>query len=118
MVKGYKTVNIKEEVISRIRDLEENKKEIEEDRFNLAGFVANVLLSYEEREKELAYYKREFANSVGDATKIGFEEGRKEGEKGSKELSDKDIKRVAAEMLLEIGMHIENGIAKGIKDLR
>ena len=37
---------------------------------------------------------------------------------GIKELSDKDIKRIAAEMLLEIGMHIETGIAKGMKDLR
>ena len=51
MVKGYKTVNIKEEVIKKIRDYEENKKEIEEGRFNLAGFVSRVLIEYMNKEK-------------------------------------------------------------------
>jgi undecaprenyl pyrophosphate synthase len=60
MVQGYKTINIKEEVIEKIRDLEENKKEIEEGRFNLAGFVSKVLLeeltqavkeTFDQREK-------------------------------------------------------------------
>lgn len=46
MVKGYKYINIKEELIDRVRNLEENKKEVEEDRFNLAGFVTKVLLGY------------------------------------------------------------------------
>ena len=49
-----------------------------------------------------------------------LERGSKDTVKASSKdtVSDKDIKRIAAEMLLEIGMHIENGIAKGIKDLR
>ena len=50
MVKGYKTVNIKEELIDRIRNLEESKKEIEEGRFNLAGFITKILLEYMNKE--------------------------------------------------------------------
>ena len=51
MVKGYKTINIKEELIQKIRNLEENKKEVEEGRFNLAGFITKVLLAYPWKEK-------------------------------------------------------------------
>ena len=51
MVQGYKTINIKEEVIYRIRDLEENRNAIEQDRFNLAGFVSRVLLEYMSKER-------------------------------------------------------------------
>ena len=51
MVKGYKTVNIKEEVIEKIRSYEENKEEIEQNRFNLAGFVTKAVLEYMNKEK-------------------------------------------------------------------
>ena len=46
MVKGYKYINIKDEVVDRIRTSEENKKEVEEGVFNLAGFVTKVLLGH------------------------------------------------------------------------
>lgn len=46
MVKGYKYINIKDEVVDRIRNSKENKKEVEEGTFNLAGFVTKVLLGH------------------------------------------------------------------------
>ena len=46
MVKGYKTINIKEELIEKIRNLDENKKEVEDGRFNLAGFFANAAIEH------------------------------------------------------------------------
>ena len=59
MVQGYKTINIKEEVIYKIRDLEENRNAIEQDRFNLAGFVSRVLLEYMNKEKTGKEQKKE-----------------------------------------------------------
>ena len=75
MVKGYKTVNIKEELIDRIRNLEENKKEIEEGRFNLAGFVSKVLLEYmdkEEKEKKEILLLKEGMEELTHAVKETF----------------------------------------------
>ena len=107
MVKGYKTINIKEELIDRIRNLDENKKEVEEGRFNLAGFFANAALEHINR-KPIGLTNEKYKDIVPTVF-------HKEGVVG---LSDKDVKRIAAEMLLEIGMHIETGVAKGVKDLR
>ena len=59
MVKGYKTINIKEEVVEKIRNYEENKEEIEQNRFNLAGFVSRVLLEYMNKEKTDKEQKKE-----------------------------------------------------------
>jgi len=59
MVKGYKTVNIKEEVIEKIRNYEENKEEIEENRFNLAGFITKVILEHMNKEKTDKEQKKE-----------------------------------------------------------
>lgn len=106
MVKGYKTINIKEELIQKIRNLDENKKEVEEGRFNLAGFFANAALEHINR-KPIGLTNEKYKNIP-----TVFH---KEGVVG---LSNKDVKRIAAEMLLEIGMHIETGVAKGVKDLR
>ena len=131
MVKGYKYINIKDEVVDRIRNSKENKKEVEEGTFNLAGFVTKVLLGHlnntdseppktegltTEQVKRLlsgelqAFFDKKNIGDVIPATSSN--------EEGVIGLSNKDIKRIAAEMLLEIGMHIENGVAKGVKELR
>ena len=89
--KGYKVLSVKEEVVKEIQD-RAKKEEV-----SISKLLGNLL------EK-----------SSTDTVKTSSNNTVKEGI----ELSDKDIKRIAAEMLLEIGMHIENGIAKGIKDLR
>ena len=87
--KGYKVLSVKEEVVKKIQD-KAKKEEV-----SISKLLDKLL------ESSTSTVKTSSKDTVTD-----------------KELSDKDIKRIAAEMLLEIGMHIENGITKGIKDLR
>ena len=88
--KGYKVLSVKEEVVTKIQD-RAKKEEVSISK------LLDKLLSKSSKDT----VKTSSKDTVTD-----------------KELSDKDIKRIAAEMLLEIGMHIENGIAKGIKAVR
>ena len=88
--KGYKVLSVKEEVVKRIQD-RAKKEEVS---------ISKLL------DKLLSKSSTDTVKTSSKDTVI------------DKELSDKDIKRIAAEMLLEIGMHIETGIAKGIKDVR
>lgn len=109
MVKGYKTVNIKEELIDRIRNLEENKKEIEEGRFNLAGFVSKVLLEHmdkEEKEKKEILLLSEGIEELTQAVKETFDQ--REKNKGNIQTTDinagitiEDLKRELVKVEIE-----------------
>lgn len=131
MVKGYKYINIKDEVVDRIRNSNENKKEVEEGTFNLAGFVTKVLLghlnnTYSEPPKTEGLTTEQVKRLLSGELQAFFDKknigdvilATSSNEEGVIGLSNKDIKRMAAEMLLEIGMHIETGVAKGVKELR
>lgn len=131
MVKGYKYINIKDEVVDRIRNSKENKKEVEEGVFNLAGFVTKVLLghlnnTYSEPPKNEGLTTEQVKRLLSGELQTFFDKksignaisATSSNEEGVVGLSNKDVKRIAAEMLLEIGMYIESGVAKGLKDLR
>ena len=113
--KGYGVMSIKREVI------EEIKSKAKEEEKTISTFLSDVIKQPYSNKEE-----KEYSNDIATEIKELKEELKKmpysnsiaTNKEGLRELSDKDIKRVAAEMLLEIGMHIENGIAKGIKDLR
>ena len=115
--KGYKVLSVKEEVVVKIQD-RAKKEEVSIskllDRLLEKGSTDTVNTSSKDTVTETirATIREELKsskNAVSESSKDTVTD---------KELSDKDIKRVATEMLLEIGMHIENGIAKGIKELR
>jgi hypothetical protein len=109
MVQGYKTINIKEEVIEKIRDYEENKKEIEEGRFNLAGFVSKVLLEHmdkEEKEKKEILLLSEGIEELTQAVKETFDQ--REKNKGNIQTTDinagitiEDLKRELVKVEIE-----------------
>ena len=108
-------MSIKKEVI------EEIKTKAKEEEKTISAFLSDILKQPYSNKGE-----KEYSNDIATEIKELKEEIKRVlysnsiaiDKEGIKELSDKDIKRIAAEMLLEIGMHIENGIAKGIKDLR
>ena len=108
MVKGYKTINIKEEVVEKIRNYEENKEEIEQNRFNLAGFVSRVLLEYMNKEKTDKEQKKEgltidqIKNAVKEVTnQRGEETFNGTTYNGLTEEDLRSIKEVVAEAISE-----------------
>ena len=113
--KGYGVMSIKKEVI------EEIKSKAKEEGKTISTFLSDVLNQpYSNKEEE--GYSNDIATEIKEVIeelkRVPYSNSIATDKEGTKELSDKDIKRIAAEMLLELGMHIENGIAKGIKDLR
>ena len=114
--KGYKVLSVKEEVVTKIQD-KAKKEEVSISKLLdklLESSTSTVKTSSNSAVMETirATIREELKSSKNTVTKSSKDTAT------DKELSDKDIKRIAAEMLLEIGMHIENGIAKGMKDLR
>jgi len=123
--KKYKSIGIRDKVYEKI---EKEKREGE----SISDYIDRIIdmgiavIDYKDKEKEdgkdMVTQPNEATGNVYEAIEAlrkdiaSFRDGKELVTGG--ELSDKDIKRMAAEMLLEIGMHIENGIAKGIKDLR
>ena len=108
MVKGYKTINIKEELIEKIRDADENKKEVEEGTFNLAGFVTKVLSqhlnnTYSEPPKNTGLTIQQIKNVVKEAlnekNKVISATSNNEGERRLNEttyngLTSEDLKSI------------------------
>ena len=86
--KDYKVVSIKQEVVKKIQD------RAKEEEVSISKLLDNLL----ERSST-----KVVKTSSTDAVR---------------ELSNADIKRIAAQMLLEIGMHIETGVAQAVKSLR
>jgi len=115
--KGYKVLSVKEEVVKRIQD-QAKKEEVSIskllDKLLEKGSTDTVKTSSNDTviESIRATIREELKSSKNTVT-ISSKDTVPD-----KELSKEDIKRIATEMLLEIGMHIENGIAKGIKDIR
>ena len=89
--KGYKVVSVKEEVVKEIQD-RAKKEEV-----SISKLLGKLL------EK-----------SSTDTVKTSSNNTVKEGI----ELSDKDIKKIAGQMELAIGMYIESGVTKAVKSLR
>ena len=115
MVKGYKYINIKEEVIEKIRNLEGNKEEIEQNRFNLAGFVTKVLLEYmdkEEKEKKELLLLGEGMERLTKAVKETFDQ--REKNKGNVTTADTNLTK---EDLKEALLGLENDIDMKIRDM-
>ena len=117
---GFGVMSIKREVIVEIQERTKASG-----LKSSSAFLSRLL-------KEEKDYEADLSNAIKDFGKDTLTEirGLKEALKDTpatdsltqKEspawLSNKDVKRIAAEMLLEIGMHIENGVAKGVKELR
>ena len=115
--KGYKVLSVKEEVVTKIQDrAKEEEVSISKllDKLLEKGSIDTVNTGSNDTVIETirATIREELKSSKNTVSKSSKDTAT------DKELSDKDIKRIATEMLLEIGMHIETGIAKGIKDLR
>ena len=89
--KGYKVLSVKEEVVKEIQD-RAKKEEV-----SISKLLGKLL------EK-----------SSTDTVKTSSNNTVKEGI----ELSDKDIKKIAGQMELAIGMYIESGVTKAVKSLR
>ena len=89
--KGYKVLSVKEEVVTKIQD-RAKKEEVSISK------LLDKLLSKSSTDT----VKTSSNNTV---TKI-------EG------ISDTDIKKIAGQMELAIGMYIESGVAKAVKSLR
>ena len=108
--KGYGVMSIKREVI------EEIQQRAKEEKKTISLYLAELLEGkVKGKEGILSKVFKSNGLSKEDLRTVLKEEGYS---KDSVATGKEDIKRIAAEMLLEIGMHIENGIAKGIKDLR
>ena len=88
--KDYKVVSIKQEVVKKIQDRAKREE------VSISKLLDNLL-----------------SKSSTEVVKTSSNDAAI-----TKELSDTDIKRIATEMLLEIGMHIEIGVAQAVKSLR
>ena len=86
--KGYKVLSVKEEVVKKIQD-KAKKEEV-----SISRLLDELL-------------EKGSTDTVNISSKDTV-----------KEISDKDIKRIAGQMELAIGMYIETGIAKGMKALQ
>ena len=91
--KGYKVLSVKEEVVKRIQD-RAKKEEI-----SISKLLNNLL-----EKSSIDTVKTSSNNTVINKEGIG--------------LSDKDIKKIAGQMELAIGMYIESGVTKAVKSLR
>ena len=115
--KGYKVLSVKEEVVKRIQD-KAKKEEVSIsrllDKLLEKGSTDTVKTGSKDTVIEaIRATIREELKSSKNAVTISSKDTVTD-----KELSDKDIKKIAGQMELAIGMYIETGIAKGIKDLR
>ena len=115
--KGYKVLSVKEEVVTKIQD-KAKKEEVSIskllDKLLEKGSIDTVNTSSNDAVIETirATIREELKsskNAVSESSKDTATD---------KELSDKDIKRIAGQMELAIGMYIESGVAKGIKSLQ
>ena len=88
--KGYKVLSVKEEVVTRIQD-RAKKEEV-----SISKLLDKLL-----DKGSTDTVKVSSNNTVQDI-----------------ELTDKDIKKIAGQMELAIGMYIETGVIKAVKSLR
>ena len=88
--KGYKVLSVKEEVVTRIQD-RAKKEEV-----SISKLLDKLL-----NKSSTDTVKVSSNNTVQDI-----------------ELTDKDIKKIAGQMELAIGMYIETGVIKAVKSLR
>ena len=125
--KKFKSIGIREKLYNRI---EEEKREGE----SMSDYIERVIDIATEREEEKGNGKDMVTTSDGTEKLYEAIEALREDlslrdgkelvtgiatdKEGIKELSDKDIKRIAGQMELAIGMYIETGIAKGMKALQ
>ena len=115
--KGYKVLSVKEGVVVKIQD-RAKKEEVSISRLldKLLGKGSTDTVKTSSKDTVIETIRatiREELKSSKNTVTISSKDTVTD-----KDISKEDIKRIAAEMLLEIGMHIETGIAKGIKDLR
>ena len=114
--KGYKVLSVKEGVVVKIQD-KAKKEEVSISK------LLNKLL-----ESSTSTVKTSSKDTVIETIRATIREELKSSKNTvtisskdtvtDKELSDKDIKRIAGQMELAIGMYIETGIAKGMKALQ
>lgn len=106
-------MSIKREVIAEIK--ERAKKEEKTISALLAGFLQQPYSNREENDysKVIATAIKELKDELKTAPCSNIVAT---GERVT--ISEADIKKIAGQMELAIGMYIENGVAKGIKDLR